>query len=76
MVFPEGTGPGPGERGRQKDIILLVTASVYKRSQTAAAPTQSLPCSTHKSVNTEGQGTQLIKQDWGLMLHIIHLAYD
>lgn len=31
-------------------IILLVTASVYKMSQTAAAPTLSSPCSKHISV--------------------------
>lgn len=49
-------GPGPDTRGRQKrqeSIILLVTASAYKRPQTAAAPTLSSPCSRHKSVNEE-----------------------
>lgn len=32
-------------------IILLVSASVYKRPQTAAAPTLSSPCSKHRSAN-------------------------
>lgn len=34
-------------------ITLLVPASVYRRPQTAAAPTLSSPCSEHKSTNAE-----------------------
>lgn len=63
--FRRVTGPGPDERGRQDEqelFTLLVTASVYKRPQTAAAPTLSSPCLRHKSVNKEGKSTQLIIQ--------------
>lgn len=41
------TGRGGG------DVTLPVTASVYKRPQTAAAPTLSSPYSGRKSVNKD-----------------------
>lgn len=41
------------DRSGQTLIIHLVTASVYRKLQTAAAPTLSSPCLKHKSVNTE-----------------------
>lgn len=54
----DGSGSGSGSRSRwwregRRTLILLVIASVYKRSQTAAAPTPSSPCSKRRSVSEE-----------------------
>lgn len=47
-----GTGPGPRQYGEEL-MSLLLPASVYKRPQTAAAPTLSSPCLMHRSEKTE-----------------------
>lgn len=44
-----GTGPGPRQHGEEL-MSLLPPASVYKRPQTAAAPTLSSPCLMHRSL--------------------------
>lgn len=49
-----------------QSIILLVTASVYKRPQTAAAPTLSSPCSKHRSANERKQSNLMSVYDFRL----------
>lgn len=52
-----GTGSGPDEnfqrQNEQRLMSLLLLASVYRRPQTAAAPTLSSPCLMHRSENEE-----------------------
>lgn len=59
-----GTGSGPDENFRRQNgqrlTSLLPLASVYRRPQTAAAPTLSSPCLMHRSENEEQM--QLLKE--------------